>query len=76
MKGTPHQLLIEALARYDTWASSTSMVERDLKQTSDLKQGRSEDTFLNMENDIIILKCDKLDEVEEAALIVDAQNSG
>ena len=48
----PASTLIEALARYDTWASSTSMVERDLKQTSDLKQGRSEDTFLNMENDI------------------------
>ena len=57
----PSGLLLQALARYACWKSVSSEVERGFAQSSGLKHGNSEDIFIDKEEALMILRCDRLE---------------
>ena len=55
----PAGVLIQCLARFGAWSSSSSDVERGFAQSASLRGGYSEDVNTKREEQLMILRCDR-----------------
>ena len=65
----PAEVLVQALARFGAWSSSSSDVERGFSLSSSLRGGQSEDIYCAMEEAISILKADRSDSTTAKSIV-------
>jgi hypothetical protein len=65
-------VLVQCLARYGAWTSSSSDVERGFAQSVQLKGGKSEDLHTSREESLMILRCDPMTDGEKTQIMKEA----